>query len=147
MNKCVRVKKLLSRYLDKETSIIDNKLIETHLDDCPLCKNEFLELSKVKLALGEKERKILPEDYLIFRLREKIDRERKAKEKFSWLGDISNFSRKLMPVPVTVIAVMAVFLIFTPGYYTDKGSLEERMLSGDNITTQTALELILGIED
>jgi predicted anti-sigma-YlaC factor YlaD len=146
MNKCARIKKLLSRYLDKETSGIDNKFIETHLNDCFLCKNDFLELSKIKSTIGEKERKILPQDYLIFRLREKIEKERKEKERFLWLVDISNFSRKLMPVPVTVIVAMIVFLIFTPNYYIGKSSLEEHMLSGNNITTQTALELILGIK-
>ena len=147
MNKCTRAKRLLSRYLDKETSSIDNKFIETHLNDCFLCKNEFLEFSKIKNIIEGKERKILPQDYLIFCLREKIDKERNEKERFSWLVDINNFSRKLMPVPVTVIVAMIVFLIFSPSHYVNKSSLEERMLSGTSITTQTALELILGIED
>jgi predicted anti-sigma-YlaC factor YlaD len=144
MNKCIKVKRLLSRYLDKEASVEDAKFIENHLSECFLCKNEFLELSSAKSLLHGKERKSLPENYLVYRLREAIADKEYLVGKLAWLSAIGNFSFRLIPVPVAVIALAFAFLMFTPSHYASKVSLEEHMLSSNSITTQTALELVFG---
>ncbi len=148
MKECAKVKRLLSRYLDKETSNTDTALVEAHLDICPFCKKEFSALARAKKFILEKERKTLPQDYLVYRLREKIASEQRVtKQGLSWLADMGNFSRKLIPVPVTAIVLSLAFLILSSGQQTSKYSLEEHMLSGTQTTTATALELILGAQN
>ncbi len=144
---CKKVRKLLSQYIDKETASKENIFIEQHLNSCHLCASELSELSRIKNIVCEKERKVLPPDYLIQRLREKIYNKRQAKEKFSWLADIGSFSRNFIPVPVAVIAFALIVLFLAPNYSSNNDSLENRMLSGGSITTQTALELVLGTQD
>jgi predicted anti-sigma-YlaC factor YlaD len=144
MNKCIKVKRLLSRYLDKEASVEDAKFVENHLDECFLCKNSLLELSSVKSLLRGKEKKSLPENYLVCRLREVLADKEYLSGRSTWLGAIGNFSFRLIPVPVAVIALAFTFLMFTPSRYESEVSLEEHMLSSNSITTQTALELVFG---
>ena len=147
MKDCVRVRRLLSRYLDRETNDPDTVLVKGHLYNCPLCKAELSGLSAAKNLIRAKERKTLPQDYLVRRLREEISLERMGAERFSWLADMGNFSRRLIPVPVSMIVLSAAFLILSPGQKADKHSLEDTLLSRTAVTTDVALGLILGSQD
>ena len=148
MKECAKVKKTLSRYLDKEISAADTALVETHLDSCYFCKKELSGLTRVKKLILEKERKTLPQDYLICRLREKIASEQRiTRQGFSWLAGMGNLSRRLIPVPVTAILLLLVFLILTSRQQTSYSSLEGYILSGNQTTTETALGLILGMQN
>ncbi len=144
MKECRKVKRLLSRYLDKETGNADSALIRAHLDNCSFCRKELLGLSRVKELISGKERKVLPQDYLVYRLREEIAGQQHAEEKLSWIAGMGNFSRRLIPVPVAVIVLSIVFLISISKQQVSEYSLEEHILSGTQTTTETALGLILG---
>ena len=148
MKECIKVKRLLSQYLDKETSSIDTTLIEAHLDNCSFCKKELLEISRLKELILGKERKTLPQDYLVYRLRGKIASEQcVARQGFSWLAGMGNLSRRFIPIPVTAIVLSLVFLIFSPREQTIKYSLEDHILNGGQTTTENALGLIMGVQD
>ena len=94
MKECRKVKRLLSRYLDKETSTAESAMVAAHLDSCLVCQKELLELTRVKELILGKERKSLPEDYLVYRLREKIASQERPARKFSWLAGMGDISRK-----------------------------------------------------
>lgn len=147
MKECRRVKRLLSCYLDNEINSSDAALVKEHLDSCFLCRNELSELAKVTKIIYAKERKTLPEDYLVCRLREAVRSNQYAQRAFSWLSAMGNFSRQLIPVPVTVMALAVALLLLTPGQYISAPSLEDNMLSGTKITIDNALGLILGAEE
>jgi len=148
MNECGKVKRLLSRYLDKETGDTDNTLIKAHLESCSFCKKELLGFVQVKEFILGKEHKVLPQDYLVCRLREVIAGEQcLVKQRLSWLSGIGSFSRRLIPVPVTVIVLSLAFLILNSRQQVSKYSLEEHILSGTRTTAETALGLILGVQN
>lgn len=146
MKECAKVRRILSRYLDKETGDADTIMIEAHLAGCSLCRKELSELSRAKRFVSKIERKILPEDYLVSRLRDAIARARYAEKRFSLAG-MGNFARRLIPVPVAAIIISLVFLVLTSTQSVTKYSLEDYMFSGSATTTETALELILGSQN
>lgn len=147
MKECERVKKLLSRYLDKEISGIDAAFVKKHLDICQICNKDYWGLFKVKQLMLEKERKSLPEDHLVSRLKEKILNQQHAEESMSWLTGLGNLSRRLIPVPVAAIVLSIIFLIATSNQQIATYSLDEHILSGSQTTTETALGLILGTQN
>lgn len=115
MKECARVRKLLSRYLDKETGDLDAAMVRTHSDNCAFCNAELSGLVRIKELIQGKERKTLPRDYLVSRLHEEIALEQRYEERLSWLADMGNFSRRLIPIPVSIIVLSMVLLIFIPG--------------------------------
>jgi predicted anti-sigma-YlaC factor YlaD len=147
MRECKQVKKLLSRYLDKETNGGESAFVKEHLTRCRVCNEEYLGLLQVKQLMLEKERKSLPADYLVSHLREDIAGQRYAKEKPSWIFGMGNLSRRLIPVPAAVIVLSLVFLIFNSGQQVSEYSLEEHILTGSQTTTETAVRLILGAQN
>ncbi|MCK9595183.1 MAG: zf-HC2 domain-containing protein [Candidatus Omnitrophica bacterium] len=147
MKECARVRRLLSCYLDRETNDLDTVLIKAHLDNCSSCKGELSGLARSKEFIQAKEWKVLPQDYMVRRLREAIALERMAGVRFPWLADMAIFSRRLILVPVSLIVLSAAFFILSPGQKADKYSLEDMLLSKTTVTTETALGLILGSQD
>ncbi|MBI5050212.1 MAG: zf-HC2 domain-containing protein [Nitrospirae bacterium] len=147
MKECERVKKLLSRYLDEEITGIDAAFVKQHLDICNICNKEYLEFLKVKQLMLKKERKSLPEDYLISLLKEKITSRQYAEENISWLTGLSNLSRRLIPIPIAAIVLSVVFLIVVSGQKITAYSLDEHILSGSQTTTGMALGVILGTQN
>ena len=147
MKECIKVKRLLSRYLDKETGEAETTLVATHINTCSLCKKELLELSRVKELVSGKERITLPESYLVCRLGEEIAREQRTRKRFS-LGNIGNLSRRLIPIPVATIVLSIIFLfLISAGQQANESSLEDNLLSGTPVTTEAALGVILGVQD
>jgi predicted anti-sigma-YlaC factor YlaD len=144
MKDCIKVQRLLSGYLDNETNSEDTSLVAGHLVICAQCQKELAELSRVKADILELIRKPLPQDYLVSRLRDDLADERRMKERFSLAG-LGNLSRRLIPVPVTVIALSIALLILSPGQYSNKSSLDEHILSGNSATQETVLGLMLGM--
>lgn len=143
MKECLKVKRLLSSYIDKELGYADDLRIKRHLDKCPLCRQELSELLSLKEDFLKQPRKHLPPDYLICRLRDKIAEESKAEEKFS-LVELGSLSRKLIPVPVGVIVLSAVLLIYSFRQPESSYSIEDSLFNASPATTETALELMLG---
>ncbi|HNW39580.1 MAG TPA: zf-HC2 domain-containing protein [Candidatus Omnitrophota bacterium] len=146
MEKCAKIKRLLSRYLDKETAASDTSLVQEHLDSCIFCKKELAQLVRAKEFVSGKVRQILPPDYLVCRLREKIASQKQAEEKFSWVAGMGILSRRLIPVPVTAVLLSLVLMILSFQQSASSYSLEEHMLSGNQTTLITAAGLILGTQ-
>ncbi|MFA5143439.1 MAG: anti-sigma factor [Candidatus Omnitrophota bacterium] len=146
MKECAKVKRILSRYLDKEANSADAAMIEVHINICPSCKKELSGLSQVKGLIVGMERKTVPQDYLVSRLREAIAYVRHAREKLSLAG-MGSFARKLIPVPVAAIIVSIAFLMLTSTQAVTESSIEEHIFSGNAATAQTALGLILGSQN
>jgi predicted anti-sigma-YlaC factor YlaD len=144
MKECWRVRKILSRYADNEVNGADDLLINAHLKECPPCRKELSGLIRVKLFILGMERAAMPQDHLVCRLREKITRWQRAKKKFS-LADMGNFARRLIPLPLAAVVLSLVFLALNSGQ-ADRYLLEDQILSGAQVTTDTALRLVLGIQ-
>ncbi len=147
MNDCRKVERLLSRYLDSETSSSDSALIKAHLDSCSLCKKELSKLTQIKELISVKERKAIPQDYLVYRLREEIKSLQHTAERVVWMSGLGSLSRRLIPVPAALIVLSLVFLILTQGQQLKEYSLDEHVLSGKQTTTALALNLILGVQN
>ena len=146
MKECTRVKRMLSRYLDGETDRAGKSMVETHLAGCPLCAKEFSALLRIKeLAVGM-DRKALPRDYMVLRLRDTIASARYAKEKFSLAG-MGSFARKLIPVPVAAIIISVLFMVLVAKQPISASSFEDHIFSERSATTETALEVILGSQN
>ena len=52
---CHRVQSLLSAYLDQELSPEERRLIRNHIFHCPVCAQNFEDLSHIKSYLGNLE--------------------------------------------------------------------------------------------
>jgi len=146
MIECTKVKRMLSRYLDKEIGGEDSVMIEAHLANCTQCSKELSELTRLKGIVSGVTRITLPQDYLVSRIRDSIMRTRCEERVFS-LSDIGNFARKLIPLPIGILVASIVFLVFISVQPASKNSLEDHIFSGSNATTEMALELILGSQN
>lgn len=147
MRECRKAKKLLSRYIDKETNSMDAVFVKEHLETCQICNKEYAELCKVKQLMLDKVRKSLPADYLVCRLQEQIARQSCAEERFSWIAGMGDLSRRLIPIPTAIIVLSLLFLIFSSGQPENGDSLTEQLLTGEQATTETAVRLILGTQN
>jgi len=145
MKGCKEIRKILNRYLDKETKEEENIFIQKHLNQCLQCKKEYQEIFAIKKMLQEKERLSLPLDYLVFRLRDKLKEEVKTKERLAWFLEMGNFSRRLIPVPLTAIVFLLLFMIFNLRQLPANYSVEDYLLNGYQITSENLIELILGL--
>jgi len=142
MNACARVRKLLSRYIDKEAREREVAFIEMHVAGCFSCQKELREISCVKEVLLKKERRALSEGELARRLLRQILYQKSGREDFSMVG-MGYLARRLIFLPAIAIALSAAFLILIP-QQTSRYSWEEHVLSGAPTTTAMALGLILG---
>ena len=145
MKECSKVKRLLSRYLDKEIGGVDTALVEAHMESCFLCRQELSELSRVKGIILGKERKALPQDYLVCRLRREIAGQCSCQES-SLVSGMAGLCRRLIPIPAVAIVFSIVFLVLCSRPQKTEYSLEDTILSGTPMTTQAALALLLGVQ-
>lgn len=148
MRECDKVMKLLSRYVDKETGEADTAFVKKHIYNCDICNEEYLDLFKLKQLMLEKERKSLPADYLVSRLKQEVADSQYSEEKPSlWIVGMGNLSRRLIPIPAVGIVLSLVFLILSSKQQVNKYSLDEHILSGEATTTETVVNLILGAQN
>jgi len=145
MNECARIKRLLSVYIDKEANNADTALVEAHLDKCPDCQKELSQLSRIKESVSKKERKALPPDYLIFRLRDELASRQYARDRLS-LVRMGDFSRRLIPVPVAAIVLMTMLMFMSIRQTAGTDSLEDNILNGASVTEEAVLGLVLGTQ-
>ncbi len=143
MNGCAGIKRMLSRFVDGEATEKEKGLLESHLAACPECAKELALVSKAKNMIAARERKLLPEDFLIGRLRAMLAEEAAGKERFS-LPALGNFSRRLIPVPVAAIAFSILLFVLTSGA---NPSLEDKIIEGGLVSSDTAAALILGVKN
>ncbi|MDD5746376.1 MAG: zf-HC2 domain-containing protein [Candidatus Omnitrophica bacterium] len=146
MNDCAKVKRLLSRYVDKEISPADSGRVKEHLVRCAGCRRELSEYSRIKQLVSAQERKELPPDYLVSRLREKIAGQPDSPSDVFWSG-LGNLARRFIPVPAAVAVVSIVLMIAGPWPQTGNVSFSDNLLNDVPVTTETALGVILGFSD
>ncbi|HNX80554.1 MAG TPA: zf-HC2 domain-containing protein [Candidatus Omnitrophota bacterium] len=147
MDRCLDIQRLLSGYLDKEISVADSARIEAHVSACRVCSRELLELTRLKGIVVNRERKSLPPDFLVSRLREQIAAVQCDRGNGSWLVGVSNFARKLLPVPIAAVVLSTMVLILSLQQTVNTYSLNDTMLNGKQITTEAALGLMLGLQN
>lgn len=141
MIKCECVKILLSKYVDNEADAMESNIVDEHVRECSWCSKDMEELVRFKKILAGKQRKSLPSEYLVCRLRERIGEGVAAGLSLTGLGDLS---RKLMPVPAIMIAVAVIALVGWPAAWQGKGSLREQtVVSASLATRQAAWNLLL----
>ncbi len=143
MNDCQKIKRLLSRFLDKEASVFEAEQIQAHLSVCPACRQELLELSGAKQIVTGSLRKTLPQDYLVGRLRPQIAQKQRSETGFSF-DLLGSLSRRLIPVPAFAVALSVLFLVLASGRSTAAYSLEDNILNGNAVTSEMALYLVVG---
>lgn len=145
MRQCRMVKRLLSRYLDGEINKVDAMFVSTHLKQCPFCEKELSGLGHIKELVLQKEYKLLPGDYFVCRLRDKIIARQYADKKMPWTAALGELSRKFIPLPVTaiVLLMLAANVSFRPAAY--QSGLSEHIFRGTQATTDMAIELVLGV--
>ena len=108
---CSKVKRLLSRYIDKE--LLEQNVItqiEEHLKVCPDCKAELQSLVSTGALISQKERIAVGEDFLA-RLKDRL-RPQPQVVRLRWLPEAGDLARRLIPVPI--VATMLMFaLVFS----------------------------------
>ncbi|HBB86040.1 MAG TPA: hypothetical protein DC047_00320 [Blastocatellia bacterium] len=57
---CQETKRSLSQYMDDELSMAQRALVETHLDSCPVCRAELVELRTMRNSLRQLARPVAP---------------------------------------------------------------------------------------
>ncbi|GBF32957.1 hypothetical protein DCCM_2054 [Desulfocucumis palustris] len=60
---CREVLLKLNPYLEKELDIFTNKQVEKHLDNCPVCQNEFKTLARTLRIIKAVKAPPMPRDY------------------------------------------------------------------------------------
>ncbi len=156
MIKCAQAKRLLNRFIDEEIEEKMSKDLEMHLDSCSSCQQELERLSAVKDFVSSKERIELPEEYLIFQIRDRISRTKEIISPFQWLIDMGNLSKRLIPVPAVALALFIIFFwtIFKEyepvnplDTYLFQDNLSEtqlNLLDESRVSLESAVKLILG---
>ncbi|MFH1715477.1 MAG: zf-HC2 domain-containing protein [Elusimicrobiota bacterium] len=70
--KCKKYKIMISAYADKELNPVENNELLKHITTCEECKNELIEIQKIKAVFSEKKKAVV-DDYFETRLRAKIE--------------------------------------------------------------------------
>lgn len=106
---CRKVKRLLNRYSDQELAGKDMLvLVETHLNECALCRKELAALTAVKGLLARKEKITVTEDFLSG-LRNRLRGEPQV-IRVRWLPEAGDWARRLIPLPAVALSLLFVLL-------------------------------------
>lgn len=114
--------RMLCRYIDEELSIKDREFIKSHLGACLYCQNEVKNLGKIKEGLKTNRIKSDPQEFwnnLIPFIREE-DIGIGEESVFSF--NIGLWSKRLMPVPVAIAAIVIIFMNLN---FTNKNLVDE----------------------
>ncbi len=143
---CIKIKSLLSEYLDKSLDNEGSREIKEHLLSCKDCSNEYYFLKSIAEELNSMERYRAPSNLL--------NKVNMAIQKRPWYLRLPDFIpgsggfRLPMEYVTLAATAMLVFFILT-SIYTDKSnkvmtvaSGENRALSGSNRGTPVELEFI-----
>ncbi|MFA5069196.1 MAG: zf-HC2 domain-containing protein [Candidatus Omnitrophota bacterium] len=147
MKGCARVKRLLSRYIDKEANPAEIVFVDKHIGVCPYCRQELERLLSVKGLVFNTRKEALPSGYMFNLLREELQDAQTCRQGFLISG-IACLSRRLIPVPAAAILFSAVLLLlslFRP--QAENYLLYENILKGVPVTTEAVLGLLLDVRD
>ncbi len=140
MRECAKIKRLLNKYIDKELDKQGLDRIQGHVKECVFCKEELDKLYLVKGLIENRERKSLPEDYLVCRIKDRIRASLQQQPNLQWLIELGNLSKRLIPVPVVATAVLILTLFLTSNN-SQTGNLLDNYLFQNNLT-QREIDLL-----
>ncbi|MDD4294432.1 MAG: anti-sigma factor [Candidatus Omnitrophica bacterium] len=147
MNKCGKIKRMFSRYADGEASDSEKALIIEHIKNCDECSRELAGIVRVKDLVVSKRKLAVNENLILSRIHYEIELRFDEANKFS-LEKMENLSHRFIPVPIAMF-VVSLFLLFfvSTGKVRSDFPLIDDIFSGVPASNETALGLVLGIED
>jgi anti-sigma factor RsiW len=104
---------LLNRYADSELSGKERDFMGKHIKTCPVCEQEIKYIQLMKQRLSRNKIESNP-DIFWQDVKYRLQRENFVKERENIVIALGNWSRKLIPVPVAVAIVAAIFLYSMP---------------------------------
>ena len=108
---CVKVKRLISQYIDNELANQNLKTsVDEHIAHCASCQKEFKLLKLQKNLIAGKERLTVGDEFLA-RLEQKLPLDEAIAIRIKWLPEAGELARKLIPVPA-VITLLLFSLVF-----------------------------------
>lgn len=129
-HKCNEICQLLSPYLDQALSSEEMNSVKEHLDSCPQCKKEYLELLELKRMMDEirNEEMEVPEDFLegiMAKIElEETDKEKKQSEGINNLID-TFFKKPWIPAVIAAMLLIALYLPSAFGPFFQMGGSKE----------------------
>jgi hypothetical protein len=119
-DKCYRIERQLSLYVDNELSAKSRAFIEAHIGECPSCLKALTVLQAAHVVLSQRE-EILPPTYLRERLRQAIAIE--ATRPVATAAPRNVFNGRLILAGATCVAVLvaAVVAQINPQKHADVG--------------------------
>ena len=124
---CSSVSMLLEKYFDQEATGAEKSLVESHLQDCPACRNVLNSMEELRtLMKAPVEEVVRKEDFPW--VWQKIEREIRLPKKRAWWSslrswlDVTPFLRKKVWIPamatVVVLLLITAQVVFkkTPSY-------------------------------
>jgi hypothetical protein len=131
--KC-RYFKSLNKYLDNELDSKESAFFLEHLKVCPECGKELKIMSLLRNGLNNK--KIdSNQEFFWQTLKSRISQEESFLQRGTFVFDLGNWAKKLVPVPVVIGIVAAVFLILASS--ANENLIDSYLFSsaGDNISS------------
>ena len=101
--------KLLNKYLDKELSVSEYRLVDEHLLNCPACSGELRRMVLLKESFANNKVESNAE-FFWQQLKKRIAEEEEACEGSDVVFDFGEWARRIIPVPVVIAVLAAIFL-------------------------------------
>jgi hypothetical protein len=144
---CRETKRSLSQYVDDELSAAQRTLVESHLNSCPVCRAEFVELRTMRNSLRQLARPVPPSS-LVPAISDALMIEAAARQQsptptlreqiISWIEP------RLMPYSVGSLASVVLFTVMLVGLRPHFVALQEAARQNDsvfNVETSTPYDL------
>ena len=124
---CSSVSKLLEKYFDQEVTDKERLFVESHLQDCPACRDALTSMEELRTLIKIPIEKAAQKEDFPW-VWQKIEREIRLQEKLTWWQslrswlDLSPLFKKKVWIPAVATAVVLLFvtaqIIFkkTPSY-------------------------------
>ncbi len=104
---------LLNCYADSELFGKEKDFIEKHIKTCPVCEQEIKYIQLMKQRLSKNKIESNP-DIFWQAIKYRLQEENFVKEQENIVTTLGSWSRKLIPVPVAVAIVAAIFFYSMP---------------------------------
>jgi hypothetical protein len=161
---CKEVQESLSLYLDRELSAEESSLVQRHLDDCSVCREELAALQEIISQLSSLEEVNPPASFrreLYVKLKENIAQEAKVKKKGrvtqGLLAKFKAWRRHTVfyPVAISLLLLIIFVPIFLQGTHlrskfmedsseldmmSYRGGMEQNSVNQENVTKSIAPE-------
>jgi hypothetical protein len=139
---CQETKRALSHYVDDELSSALRTAVETHLDSCPVCRAELVELRTIRNSLRQLARPVPPSS-LVPAINDALMIEAAARRQSptpSFLEQLINWIEpRLMPYSVGSLASVILFTAMLVGLRPHFIALQEAARQNDSVLVVDAI--------